>query len=73
MIGTALNPDAGRDPAEELAEQVELCLERPFNPVNQMDRIDWAVAINSEMPWHLRDVVERAAIILEGRYWKGVR
>lgn len=73
MMGAATNPHAGRDPVEALVEQVGNGLERPFNPVNQMDRIDWAVAIKSEMPWHLPSVIESAAIVLEGRYWKGTR
>jgi hypothetical protein len=73
VIGAATNPGAGSNPVEQLVEQVEIGLERPFNPVNQMDRIDWAVAINSEMPWHLPSVVEAAAVVLEQRYWKGTR
>jgi len=67
--------DAGQpsDPVAYLVDQVENCLQRPFNPVNQMDRIDWEVAIRGEMPWHMPDTIRAAAVVMEHRYWKGFR
>lgn len=73
MKGAAINTDAGRDPVEALVEQVELCLERPHDPIHLMDRISWSVAIRSEMPWVLPSLADAAAITLEQRYWSGVR
>lgn len=72
-MGTAINPDAGRDPIECLVEQVEMTLERPHDPINSLDRIGWSVAIQSEMPWILPSDADAAGIILEARYWSGVR
>jgi hypothetical protein len=67
------NPDAGRDPVELLVEQVELCLERPHDPINSLDRVGWSVAIRSEMPWVFPSMADAAGIILEQRYWSGKR
>lgn len=73
MQGMAVNPDAGRDPVEALVEQVELCLDRPHDPIHLMDAIAWAVAIRSEMPWVLPDLASAAGEVLAARYWCGKR
>lgn len=72
-IASAMNPDAGRDPVELLVEQVELCLERPHDPIRSLDRIGWSVAIRSEMPWVLPSMADAAGILLELKYWQGWR
>jgi len=72
-MGSATNTGPASDPVAYLVEQVEIGLEHPFNPVNQMDRIDWEIAIRSEMPWHMPSVILAAAIVMEQRYWKGTR
>lgn len=69
----AMNPDAHRDRAEVLADQVEMSLERPHDPINSLDRVGWSVAIRSEMPWVLPCDADAAGIILEQRYWSGTR
>ena len=70
---TAENPDARRDPIDALVEQVELCLERPHDPIQSLDRIGWSVAIRSEMPWVLPSMADAAGEVLEKRYWQGYR
>lgn len=69
----AANRDDGRDPVEVLVEQVELCLERPHDPIRSLDRIGWSVAIRSEMPWVMPDFADAAGVVLEDRYWQGWR